>query len=133
MQATLFVREIILDKLALTPNIYLDEQINTINQTIEDSGLLAKMGRSLLKEYDISMLYSLALQLRLMVEEALQPYISLNDCLIADLSNLEDTPIIYNTLTQKVYENNKWVNKNISLQGKVLIFIKEKKNEPSRF
>lgn len=44
-------------------------------------------------------------------------------CLVADLDNIEKEPIIYNTITQQVYENDQWVDRKIDLSYKLLIYI----------
>lgn len=126
-----FVKMVTLRGLIINPNVNLDEQIDVINGVITDSGLLCVMGRSISRHYNVAELHSLSLELRSMIEMALQPFISLEDCLVADLFDLEKEPVIYNTLTKKVYENNAWINQELCLQGKLLVYLKqEKKLEP---
>lgn len=40
------------------------------------------------------------------------------------MERIEDTPIIYNTITQKVYENGQWSKQDLDLHGKLLIYAK---------
>lgn len=125
--ATEYVKAVTLRGLILNPDVNLDEQIDAINRVIADSGLLHVMGRSISTYYDVAKLHHLALELRSMIETALQPFISLKDCLVADLFDLEKEPVIYNTLTQNVYKNNTWINQELCLQGKLLIYMKPEK------
>lgn len=63
---------------------------------------------------------------------ALYPYIARKDCLVVDMEHIEDTPIIYNTITRKVYENDQWVDRKLDLQGKFLLFIKPDNGSPQQ-
>lgn len=119
-----FVKMIVTDRLLINPDVSVDEQAAVINQTIQESGMLRQMGRTLYKTYDVQLLHQMALELRKRVEDALYPYIALKDCLVADLFDVEKTPIIYNTITKKVYENDTWVDQELDLTGKLLIYIK---------
>ena len=127
--ATAFAKKVVLKGIAVNPDISLEEQISVINQTIASSGLLKKMGQSLSRNYDVEDLHHLALELRSLVELALRPYVASKDCLVADLSDLEQEPVIYNTLTQKVYENDTWVDRELNLEGKLLIYLKTDSKE----
>lgn len=122
--ATAFAKKVVLKGIAVNPDISLEEQISVINQTIANSGLLKKMGQSLSRNYDVEDLHHLALELRSLVELALRPYVASKDCLVADLSDLEQEPVIYNTLTRKVYENDTWVDRELDLEGKLLVYLK---------
>lgn len=122
--ATAFVKEVVLKGIVLNPDISLDNQIFVINESIVNSGLLKKMGQSLSRTYDVETLHRLALELRHLVELALWPYINLQTCLVADLLDLDKDPVIYNTLTQQIYENGKWIDSPIDLQGKLLVYSK---------
>lgn len=62
---------------------------------------------------------------------ALYPYIALQDCLVVDMERIEDTPIIYNTITQKVYENGQWSKQDLDLHGKLLIYVKSSPPMPA--
>lgn len=125
--ATAFAKKVVLKGIAVNPDISLEEQISVINQTIASSGILKKMGQSLSRNYDVEDLHHLALELRSLVELALRPYVASKDCLVADLSDLEQTPVIYNTLTRKVYENDTWVDRELDLEGKLLVYLKTEK------
>lgn len=71
------------------------------------------------------------LTLRTYIEDALYPYIALQDCLVVDMERIEDTPIIYNTITQKVYENGQWSKQDLDLHGKLLIYVKSSPPMPA--
>lgn len=58
------------------------------------------MGRCLSKTYSVKQLHELALELRRQVEDALWPYIDQETCLLADWTEIEREPVIYNTLTR---------------------------------
>lgn len=123
--ATDYVHEVILQGLILNPDIPLQTQADTINQTIAQSGLLEEMGKVLLRTYDIDELHQMALTLREKIELALWPYINLQTCLVADLFNPKWEPVIYNTLTEQIYENGTWIDHPIDLLGKLLIYSKQ--------
>lgn len=129
--ATAFVKEITLSKLMINPNVSLEEQISVIQQTITTSGILKEMGYTLSKLYDVELLHRQALKLRTYIEDALYPYIALQDCLVVDMERIEDTPIIYNTITQKVYENGQWSKQDLDLHGKLLIYVKSSPPMPA--
>ena len=78
------------------------------------------MGYTLSKLYDVELLHRQALKLRTYIEDALYPYIALQDCLVVDMERIEDTPIIYNTITQKVYENGQWSKQDLDLHGETI-------------
>ncbi|CUX25381.1 hypothetical protein [Clostridium sp. C105KSO13] len=122
--ASSFVSSVALRGLVLNPDVPLQEQLDVITKTIDDSGLLIEMGRDISRHYDVSRLHSLALKMRKQIELALWPYINLKTCLVADLSDLEKEPVIYNTLTEEIYEHNTWVTHPLSLQGKLLVYLK---------
>lgn len=127
--ATAYLHEIVLRGLILNPDVPFETQTDLINQTIAKSGLLKEMGRALSKNYSVGELYQMALVLRKKIELALWPYINLQTCLVADLFKIEEEPVIYNTLTQQIYENGAWVDHPINLQGKLLVYAKQ--NEDS--
>ena len=83
--ATAFVKEITLSKLMINPDVSLEEQISVIQQTITTSGILKEMGYTLSKLYDVELLHRQALKLRTYIEDALYPYIALQDCLVVDM------------------------------------------------
>ena len=129
--ATAFVKEITLSKLMINPDVSLEEQISVIQQTITTSGMLKEMSYTLSKLYDVELLHRQALKLRTYIEDALYPYIALQDCLVVDMERIEDTPIIYNTITQKVYENGQWSKQDLDLHGKLLIYVKSSPPMPA--
>ena len=94
-------------------------------------GILKEMSYTLSKLYDVELLHRQALKLRTYIEDALYPYIALQDCLVVDMERIEDTPIIYNTITQKVYENGQWSKQDLDLHGKLLIYVKSSPPMPA--
>ena len=114
--ATAFVKEITLSKLMINPDVSLEEQISVIQQTITTSGMLKEMSYTLSKLYDVELLHRQALKLRTYIE---------------DMERIEDTPIIYNTITQKVYENGQWSKQDLDLHGKLLIYVKSSPPMPA--
>ena len=129
--ATAFVKEITLSKLLINPDVPLKEQISVIQQTINASGMLKEMSYTLSKFYDVELLHKQSLKLRTYIEDALSPYISLQDCLVVDMERIEDTPIIYNTITQMVYENGQWSKQDLDLNGKLLLYVKSSSPMPA--
>lgn len=122
--ATAFVKEVVFSKLLMNPDDDTEEQYSVIQEIINSSGMLQEMNRSLSKTYDVELLHRQALKLRERIEDALYPYIARKDCLVVDMEHIEDTPIIYNTVTRKVYENSQWIDRKLDLQGKFLLFVK---------
>lgn len=43
---------------------------------------------------------------------------------MADLDDIEKEPIIYNTLTKQIYENDHWIDRELNLKGKLLVYLK---------
>lgn len=115
--ATRFAKLVLTDHLILNPNISIDEQVAVINRTIADSGLVKQMSTCISKTYSVKQLHQLALELRLLVENALWPFIDQETCLLADWTDIEKKPVIYNTLTKKIYINDKWVDQEIDPRG----------------
>ena len=103
--ATAFVKEVVFSKLLMNPDEEKEEQYSVIQEIINTSGMLKEMNHSLSQTYDVELLHRQALKLRECIEDALYPYIARKDCLVVDMEHIEDTPIIYNTITRKVYEN----------------------------
>ena len=118
-------------RLMINPDVSLEEQISVIQQAITTSGMLKEMSYTLSKLYDVELLHRQALKLRTYIEDALYPYIALQDCLVVDMERIEDTPIIYNTITQKVYENGQWSKQDLDLHGKLLIYVKSSPPMPA--
>lgn len=121
--AQLYVKYVIGHHLFINPHISMEEQISVVQHTIDSSPLLSEMRNCLSYTYDAEKLHWLALKLREEVELALWPYINMETCLVADLDNIEKEPIIYNTITKQVYENDRWVDRKIDLSWKLLIYI----------
>ena len=109
---------------AINKDANIEEQIAVIHSVIKQSGMEKRISHCMSTTYNVQLIHSLALELRQLIEDALDPYIAQKDCLVADLMNIEEPPIIYNTLTKKVYENNTWVSRELNLQGKLLIYLK---------
>lgn len=130
--ATAYVREVVIRGLVLNPDIPIETQVDVMNQTIAQSGILQEMGKVISKNYDVRELYQLALLLREKIELALWPYINQQTCLVADLFDLEKEPVIYNTLTQKIYINDTWVDHPIDLQGKLLVYSRQTELEDKK-
>ncbi len=126
--ATAFAKEVSLSGIALNPDFPFEEQIKAVNHAVLDSGLLIKMGRSLSSHYDVADLHRLSLEMREIIESALRPYVAPEDCLVADLFDIEKEPVLYNTLTEKVYENDTWIDRKLDLQGKLLIYLIQNEN-----
>lgn len=121
--AQLFIKYVIGHRLLINPHISIDEQIAVVQHTIDTSPVLNEMRNCLSYTYDAEKLHRLALKLREEVELALWPYINMETCLVADLDNIEKEPIIYNTITRQVYENDRWVDREVDLSCKLLIYV----------
>lgn len=130
--ATAFVKEVVFSKLLMNPDEEKEEQYSVIQEIVNTSGMLKEMNHSLSQTYDVELLHRQALKLRECIEDALYPYIARKDCLVVDMEHIEDTPIIYNTITRKVYENDQWVDRKLDLQGKFLLFIKPDNGSPQQ-
>ena len=72
----------------------------------------------------------MALKLREEIEAALWPYIDRETCLVADLADIEKTPVIYNTLTRQIYQDGGWIDQPLDLQGTLLIYRKQEDAVP---
>lgn len=102
----------------INPDVSLEQQISVIQQTITTSGMLKEMSYTLSKLYDVELLHRQALKLRTYIEDVYILYCP-SDCLVVDMERIEDTPIIYNTITQMVYENGQWSKQDLDLNGKL--------------
>ncbi|MCF2684338.1 hypothetical protein JQM82_15485, partial [Faecalicatena contorta] len=122
--ATAFVKSIVTGQLLINPDVSMDEQADVVNQTIQDSGMIKQINHCMSQTYDVTLIHLMALELRKKVEAALYPYIARKNCLVADLDDIEKEPIIYNTLTKQVYENDHWIDRELDLKGKLLIYTK---------
>ena len=120
--ASEFVRSVVVTQLPVNPDVSIDEQVDVINRAIEESGLIRQMSLCMSRTYDVQKLHVMALGLRRKIEDALAPYTAMKNCLVADPVNPEKTPVIYNSITGKVYENDAWIEKELDLKGKVLLY-----------
>lgn len=126
--ASEFVRSVVVTQLPVNPDVSIDEQVDVINRAIEESGLIRQMSLCMSRTYDVQKLHVMALGLRRKIEDALSPYTAMKNCLVADPENPEKTPVIYNSITGKVYENDAWVEKELDLRGKILLYPMSKQN-----
>ena len=127
--ATAFVKSIVAGQLLINPDVSMDEQIDVVNQTIQDSGMIKQISHCMSQTYDVTLIHLMALELREKVEAALYPYIARKNCLVADLDDIEKEPIIYNTLTKQVYENDHWIDRELDLKGKLLVYPKTEERD----
>lgn len=127
--ATAFVKSIVAGQLLINPDVSMDEQIDVVNQTIQDSGMIKQISHCMSQTYDVTLIHLMALELRKKVEAALYPYIARKNCLVADLDDIEKEPIIYNTLTKQVYENDHWIDRELDLKGKLLVYPKTEERD----
>ncbi len=130
--ATAFVKEVVFSKLLMNPDEEKEEQYSVIQEIINTSGMLKEMNHSLSQTYDVELLHRQALKLRERIEDALYPYIARKDCLVVDMEHIEDTPIIYNTITRKVYQNDQWVDRKLDLAGEIPSIRKTSLRQPKR-
>ena len=122
--ATAFVKSVVTGQLLINPDVSMDEQADVVNQTIQDSGMIKQISHCMSQTYDVTLIHLMALELRKKVEAALYPYIARKNCLVADLDDIEKEPIIYNTLTKQIYENDHWIDRELNLKGKLLVYLK---------
>ena len=73
----------------------------------------------------MSKIHRMALKLREEIEAALWLYIDRETCLVADLADIEKTPVIYNTLTRQIYQDGGWIDQPLDLRGTLLIYRKQ--------
>lgn len=120
--AAAFVKAVITDQLILNPDISVEEQVNVINQTIAGSGMEKEMSSCISRTYSLEQLYHLALVLRQQIESALWPYIHLKTCRVFDLNVPDAEPVIYNPLTRQVYRDGVWIDQELNLWGKCVVY-----------
>ena len=120
-----FVLLVACHHLLINPNFSLDEQTAVVQAAIDRSRIPKEIGKSLTRDYDVSKIHRMALKLREEIEAALWPYINQKTCLVADLEDLEKTPVIYNTLTRQIYQDGVWIDQPLDLWGKLLIYSKQ--------
>ena len=111
--------------LLINPEFSLEEQTAVVQDAIDRSRIPKEIGRSITRDYDVPKIHRMALKLREEVETALWPYIDRETCLVADLADIEKTPVIYNTLTRQVYQEGEWKDHPLDLRGTLLIYRKQ--------
>ena len=111
--------------LLINPDFSLDEQTAVVQDAIDHSRIPKEIGRSITRDYDVPKIHRMALKLREEIEAALWPYIDRETCLVADLADIEKTPVIYNTLTRQVYQDGEWKDHPLDLRGTLLIYRKQ--------
>ena len=111
--------------LLINPEFSLEEQTAVVQDAIDRSRIPKEIGRSITRDYDVPKIHRMALKLREEIEAALWPYIDRETCLVADLADIEKTPVIYNTLTRQVYQEGEWKDHPLDLRGKLLIYRKQ--------
>ena len=97
-----FVLLVACHHLLINPNFSLDEQTAVVQAAIDRSRMPKEIGKSLTRDYDVSKIHRMALKLREEIEAALWPYIDRETCLVADLADIEKTPVIYNTFKRRI-------------------------------
>lgn len=120
-----FVLLVACHHLLINPDYPPDEQTAVVQDAIDRSRIPKEIGRSITRDYDVSKIHRMALNLREEIEAALWPYIDRETCLVADLADIEKTPVIYNTLTRQIYQEGKWKDHPLDLRGKLLIYRKQ--------
>ena len=124
--AQLFVKYVVGHRLLINPYIPIEEQLAVVQHIIDTSTLLAEMRRCISQTYDVEELYSLALRLRAEIELALWPYINMETCYLLDMENPKKEPVLYNILKRQVYENGRWIEQDIDLSRKLIIYISKR-------
>ena len=125
--ATEFIKSVALHRLLVNPYVTLQEQINAIQHTIDTSETFQEIRRSIKRDYDAAKLHRLALKLREEITLALRKYLDMETCYVWDLDEPDKEPVIYNTITRQVYEENRWVDRELCLWGKFLYYPNEQK------
>lgn len=128
-QVQTFVLHIACHHLLINPKYPLDEQTAVVQSVVDQSCIPKEISHSLSKDYDVQKIYQLALRLRQEIENALWPYIDQETCLVTDLENPDQTPVIYNALMKQIYQDGHWLSVTLDLQGKLLIYPKQNQNE----
>ena len=120
-----FVLLVACSHLLINPDYPPEEQTAVAQDAVDRSQIPKEIGKSLTRDYDVAKIHQMALKLREEIEAALWPYINQKTCLVADLEDLEKTPIIYNTLTRQIYQDGVWIDQPLDLWGKLLIYSKQ--------
>lgn len=103
-----------------------DPQIEALQQAIDESGLIPEISRCVSRTYSIAAIDPLIQELKSKVETALWPFVDLETCLVADLDHMEQEPVIYNTITKQIWVDGKWVDHELNLEWKLLIYLRER-------
>lgn len=111
--------------LLINPHYSMDEQTAVVQDVIDHSRIPKEIGISVTRDYDVSKIHKMALNLRKEIETALWPYIDRETCLVADLADTEKSPVIYNTLTRQIYQDGEWKDHPLDLRGTLLIHRKQ--------
>ena len=120
-----FVLLVACSHLLINPDYPPEEQTAVAQDAVDRSQIPKEIGKSLTRDYDVAKIHQMALKLREEIEAALWPYINQKTCLVADLEDLEKTPVIYNTLTRQIYQDGVWIDQPLDLWGKLLIYSKQ--------
>lgn len=120
-----FVLLVACHHLLINPDYSAEEQTAVVQTVIEHSRIPKEISKSLTRDYDVAKIHQMAMKLREEIEAALWPYINRETCLVADLEELEKTPVIYNTLTRQIYQDGVWIDQPLDLWGKLLIYSKQ--------
>lgn len=98
-----YIRQLLSHKLLINPWVPMDIQAKVVNQAIDQSGLT---------------------KLRKKIEDALKPFIALQDCLVFNPVKLKQFPVIYNTITKKAYINGAWIDWQVDLRDKFVVYFR---------
>ena len=120
-----FVLLVACHHLLINPDYSAEEQTAVVQTVIEHSRIPKEISKSMTRDYDVAKIHQMAMKLREEIEAALWPYINRETCLVADLEELEKTPVIYNTLTRQIYQDGVWIDQPLDLWGKLLIYSKQ--------
>lgn len=120
-----FVLLVACHHLLINPDYSAEEQTAVVQTVIEHSRIPKEISKSMTRDYDVAKIHQMAMKLREEIEAALWPYINQKTCLVADLEDLEKTPVIYNTLTRQIYQDGVWIDQPLDLWGKLLIYSKQ--------
>ena len=85
-----------------------------------------QISRCVSRTYSIAAIDPLIQELKSKVETALWPFVDLETCLVADLDHMEQEPVIYNTITKQIWVDGKWVDHELNLEWKLLIYLRER-------
>ena len=114
------------DRLYKNPYMPEGPQIEALQQAIDESGLIPEISRCGSRTYSVAAIDPLIQELKSKVETALWPFVDLETCLVADLDHMEQEPVIYNTITKQIWVDGKWVDHELNLEWKLLIYLRER-------